>query len=92
MLDDSVNFSAGSGPRNTTANGSTDDQAAQMEALKTEIAALKETVTSLASTARGLASTSFNAMAADAEEVLKRKVFVSVGVAAFVGYLWGRSR
>lgn len=71
---------------------SNDDQSAQLEALKAELTSLKETVTSLASTARGLATTSFNTMADDAEEVLKRNVFVSVGIAALVGYLWGRSR
>jgi ElaB/YqjD/DUF883 family membrane-anchored ribosome-binding protein len=108
MVDESTKFGAGvealrpsnagkpaSSSQNgndTASNSLAGDQAAQLEALRAEIASLKESVSSLASAAKTVASTSFNNMAAEAEVVLKRNVFASVGIAAFIGYVWGRTR
>lgn len=69
-----------------------DDQAAQIKALKAEIESLKEAVAAVASTAKTLVGTSANVAMDDVEEILKRNVFASVGIAAFIGYLWGRIR
>lgn len=69
-----------------------DDQAAQIAALKTEIESLTKSVSSIASTAKDLAATSFDTAVNDAEQLLKRNVFASVGIAALLGYLWGRRR
>jgi ElaB/YqjD/DUF883 family membrane-anchored ribosome-binding protein len=88
------------GPPLVTQNGdplrtgslSTEDQAAQIEALKTELESLKQSISAVASTAKNLVGTSTNAALEDAEEILKRNVFASVGIAAFIGYLWGKIR
>ena len=69
-----------------------DHQVDQLEALRAELDILKESVASITATARGLAKTSANAMAIDVENYLQRNIFASVGIAWFVGYLWGRSR
>jgi hypothetical protein len=39
-----------------------------------------------------LATEKVDMTVADVEEALKRNVFASVGIAALVGYLWGRAR
>jgi len=68
-----------------------DHQVDQLAALRAELDTLNESVASVTATARGLAKTSANVMAIDVEDYLKR-IFASVGIAWFVGYLWGRSR
>jgi len=70
----------------------TDEQAAQITALKVELESLSKSVTAIASTAKDLAAGSFDAAVADAEQMLKRNVFAAVGIAALIGYLWGRTR
>lgn len=91
MVDESTKF--GAGIEALKPSGSlAEEQAAQVEALRQELETLKASVASITATARGLASTSANAMAAEAEEYLKRNVFASVSVAAFIGFLWGRTR
>lgn len=91
MVDESTRF--GAGIETLKPSGSlAEEQAAQVEALMQELETLKTSVASITITARGLASTSANAMAAEAEGYLKRNVFASVGIAAFIGYLWGRTR
>jgi ElaB/YqjD/DUF883 family membrane-anchored ribosome-binding protein len=69
-----------------------EDQAAQIAALKAEIESLSKSVNTIATTAKGLAVTSIDAAVDDAEQMLKRNVFAAVGTAAFLGYLWGRTR
>lgn len=69
-----------------------DEQSAQLAALKAEIETLKESISVIASTARDLAGTSVDVAFNDAEEILKRNVFASVGIAALIGYLWGRTK
>lgn len=91
MADESTTFGAGVESLQMPASP-VDEQAAQVEALRAELETLKASVASITATARGLARTSATAMAVDAEEYLQRNVFASVGIAAFVGYLWGRTR
>lgn len=91
MADESTKFGAGVEALQTPA-GPVDDQAAQVQALRAELETLKASVASVTATARELARTSATGMAVDAEEYLQRNVFASVGIAAFVGYLWGRTR
>ncbi|UVC10510.1 hypothetical protein IHQ71_07915 [Rhizobium sp. TH2] len=64
----------------------------QLKALKAELENLKHSVATIATTARGVASEKVDVTVADVEEALKRNVFASVGIAALVGYLWGRTR
>lgn len=64
----------------------------QLQALKSELEGLKQSVALIATTARGLAAEKVDVTIADVEGALTRNVFVSVGIAAFVGYLWGRTR
>jgi hypothetical protein len=66
--------------------------AAQIEALKVDVEDLTQSLARIAGTAKGLASDQYAATVAELEETLKRNVFVSVGIAAFAGYLWGRTR
>lgn len=92
MVDESTNFGAGVEALRTAGSGSGADQAAQVEALRAELERLKESVGAVTATARGLATTSADAFVTDAEAYLRRNVFASVGIAAFIGYLWGRTR
>jgi ElaB/YqjD/DUF883 family membrane-anchored ribosome-binding protein len=71
-------------------NPSTTEQSAQIAALKAEIGSLKESISVIATTTRSLAGTGVDVAVNDAEEILKRNVFASVGIAALIGYLWGR--
>jgi len=64
----------------------------QLKALKAELENLKHSVATIATTARGVATEKVDLTVADVEEALKRNVFASVGIAALVGYLWGRTR
>jgi ElaB/YqjD/DUF883 family membrane-anchored ribosome-binding protein len=64
----------------------------QLQTLKSELENLKQSVAAIASMARGAASEKVDVTVADVEETLKRNVFASVGIAAFIGYLWGRTR
>lgn len=64
----------------------------QLKALKAELENLKRSVATIATTARGVATEKVDVTVADVEEALKRNVFASVGIAALVGYLWGRTR
>jgi ElaB/YqjD/DUF883 family membrane-anchored ribosome-binding protein len=91
MIDESTRFGAGVETLKP-AGSPAEEQAAQVEALRAELETLKASAASITATERGLASTSANTMAAEAEEYLKRNVFASVGIAAFIGYLWGRTR
>lgn len=92
MADENMRFGAGVDAMGPSASRPADEQAAQLDALKAELETLKLSVASITATARGLAATSANAMIDDAEEHLKRNVFASVGIAALIGYLWGRAR
>ena len=67
------------------------DQKEQIAALKTELERLRESVQQIASGTRQIASAEFKELTSAAEERLKQNVFLSVGIAAVVGYLWGRS-
>lgn len=64
----------------------------QLKALKAELKSLKHSVAMITTTARGVATKKVDMTVADIEEGLKRNVFASVGIAALVGYLWGRTR
>lgn len=64
----------------------------QLKALKAELENLKHSLATIATTARGVATEKVDVTVADVEEALKRNVFASVGIAALVGYLWGRTR
>ena len=64
----------------------------QLKALKAELENLKHSVATIATTARGVATEKVDLTVADVEEALKRNVFASLGIAALVGYLWGRTR
>jgi len=67
------------------------DQKEQIAELKNELERLRESVQQIASGTRQIASAEFKELATAAEEKLKQNVFLSVGIAAVVGYLWGRS-
>lgn len=69
-----------------------DETEDQLQALKSELETLKKAVSSIATTARGLAAEKVDVTIADVEGALKTNVFASVGIAALVGYLWGRTR
>ena len=64
----------------------------ELEALRAEVDRLRGSLQEIASSSRRLASAEFDELKTAAEEKLKQNVFLSVGVAALVGYLWGRSR
>jgi len=64
----------------------------ELQALIAELENLKQSVATIAMRARGAATEKLDVTIADTEELLKRNVFASVGIAAFVGYLWGRTR
>jgi ElaB/YqjD/DUF883 family membrane-anchored ribosome-binding protein len=64
----------------------------QLEALKVELENIKQSVAKIAATARGVATEKVDVTVADVEEALRKNVFASVGVAALIGYLWGRTR
>jgi hypothetical protein len=64
----------------------------QLQALRTELEHIKQSVATIATTATGLASEKVDVTMADLEEALKRNVFASIGIAALVGYVWGRTR
>jgi ElaB/YqjD/DUF883 family membrane-anchored ribosome-binding protein len=64
----------------------------QLEALKVELENIKQSVAKIAATARGVATEKVDVTIADVEEALRKNVFASVGVAALIGYLWGRTR
>jgi len=68
------------------------DAAQQVEAIKAEIARLKQSVASIASRTSNLATNQAEVTMSEVEEVLKRNVFASVGVALLLGYVWGRTR
>lgn len=70
----------------------TAEQVQQVEVLREELTRLKESVAAIASTVSELAAGSVEKTAADIEETLKSNVFVSVSVAALIGYVWGRTR
>jgi len=67
-------------------------QGEQVDAIKHEIARLRETVATIASRASELATAKAETTMTDVEDALKRNVFMSVGVALAIGYVWGRSR
>ena len=66
-------------------------QQEQLAALKLEMDRLRESLQQIASGTSQIASAEFRELTAAAEEKLKQNVFISVGVAAFLGYVWGRS-
>lgn len=69
-----------------------DDPVRQVEAIRAELARLKQSVTAIASRTSDLAAGQAEVTIAEVEEALKRNVFVSVGVALLLGYVWGRTR
>ena len=68
------------------------DASQELEALRAEIDRLRGSIKEIASSSKRLATVEFDELKAAAEEKLKENVFLSVGVAAVVGYLWGRAR
>jgi ElaB/YqjD/DUF883 family membrane-anchored ribosome-binding protein len=66
-------------------------QSEQLAALKAEVERLRESIGQVASGTSQLASAEFKELASAAEKKLKENVFLSVGIAAAIGYLWGRS-
>lgn len=64
----------------------------QLQALASELETLKQSVMKIAQTARAAATDQVDVTIADIEKTLTRNVFASVGIAALIGYLWGRSR
>lgn len=93
IVDESSRFGAGiEALKRAGSPGEQQEQVDQLEALRAELDTLKESVASMTATARGLAKTSANAMAIEVENYLQRNIFAAVGIAWFVGYLWGRSR
>jgi len=67
-------------------------QSEQIAALRSEVERLRDSIQQIASGSSQLASAEFRELTNAAEERLKRNVFLSVGMAALVGYLWGRTR
>jgi hypothetical protein len=65
---------------------------AQLESLKTEIENLRRSVAAIAANAKSFGADKIELTIADVEETLKRNVFMSVGIAALIGYAWGRIR
>ena len=74
------------------AEGFVPDSSQQIEALRAEIDRLQDSIREIASGSKRLATTEFDELKAAAEEKLRENVFLSVGIAALVGYLWGRAR
>jgi ElaB/YqjD/DUF883 family membrane-anchored ribosome-binding protein len=68
------------------------DTSQELEALRSEIDRLRNSIQEIASSSKRLATAEFDELKASAEEKLKQNVFLSVGVAAVVGYFWGRTR
>lgn len=68
------------------------DSDQEIAALRAETDRLRGSIHEIASGSKRLVSAEFAEFSAAAEDKLKQNVFLSVGVAAFVGYLWGRTR
>jgi ElaB/YqjD/DUF883 family membrane-anchored ribosome-binding protein len=68
------------------------DSDQEIAALRAEIDRLRGSIHEIASGSKRLVSAEVTEFRAIAEDKLKQNVFLSVGVAAFVGYLWGRTR
>lgn len=64
----------------------------QLKALRTELENLRQSVATIVTTGRRMATEKVDVTVTDLEETFKRNVFASIGIAAFVGYLWGRTR
>lgn len=64
----------------------------QLQSLKAELEKLRQSVAAIAAAARGVATEKMDVTITDVEEALKRNVFASVGIAALIGYVWGRTR
>lgn len=72
--------------------GEVESQAAQIEALKAELESLRQSVAAMTSQARNVAGMGVHVAVDDVEGMLKRNVFASVGIAALIGYVWGKIR
>jgi ElaB/YqjD/DUF883 family membrane-anchored ribosome-binding protein len=68
------------------------DASQELDALRAEIDRLRASIHEIASSSKRLATAEFDELKTAAEEKLNQNVFLSVGVAALVGYLWGRTR
>lgn len=82
--------SAGAG-RDTGEPWST-DHVRQIEELRHAVADLKDSVSRMPRVETVSASDAFDDGVREVEETLTRNMFASVGIAAFVGYVWGRLR
>ena len=67
-------------------------QREQIAALKTEIERLRESIQQIASGSSQLAASEFRAATHTLEQRIQENAFLSVGIAAFLGFVWGRFR
>ena len=68
------------------------DTSRELEALRAEIDRLRASIHEIASGSKRIATAEWDELKAAAEMKLTQNVFLSVGVAALAGYLWGRTR
>ena len=68
------------------------DHARQIEELRSAVADLKHSVSRISGTRTVSASEAFDDAVREVEKTLVQNVFASVGIAAFVGYVWGSFR
>lgn len=66
------------------------DASHEVDGLRAEIDRLRASIQEIASSSKRLATAELDELKTAAEETLKQNVFLSVGVAAMVGYLWGK--
>ena len=62
----------------------------ELHALRAEIARLQESIQQIVSSSKRIANAEYSDLRDATEAKLKENVFLSIGIAAFVGYLWGR--
>ena len=67
-------------------------QAEQLAALWAEIEILRQSIAAVAADTKNLATERAEVTVSRVEEALSRNVFLSVGLAALLGYIWGRTR
>lgn len=65
---------------------------AQLESFKAEIENLRQSVAAIAAIAKSFGADKIELTIADVEETLNRNVFISVGIAALIGFASGRIR
>jgi ElaB/YqjD/DUF883 family membrane-anchored ribosome-binding protein len=69
-----------------------DTQNKQIEDLQAEVKRLQSSIQGIAASSSKIVSREVDDAVSDIESKLKENVFLSIGVAAFVGFVWGKIR